>query len=195
MDSDYKMNKSRKQEILDCAAQLFRKQGFKGTSVKEIAGAIGIEPPSLYNHISSKNKILEELLMQMAHLFTQGMTEISDSSLSPLEKLEKLVGLHVRLTVQHTDAIALITGEWVHLSNDAKPAYLSLRNDYEQKFKSILEEAQQLQQIRIIDIDIALFSMLSTLHWLYSWYSRQDNVNPIELEKQIITCLIKGLKQ
>lgn len=184
---------SRKQEILDCSAKLFRKKGYKGTSLKTIAEKVGMEAPSLYNHIASKNKILEELLMQMAQLFTKGMAAIYESSLNPLEKLEKLVGLHVRLTVEHTDAIALITGEWVHLAEVPQQKYLELREDYEAKFKKILEQAKKEQLIEIVDIEIALFSLLSSLHWLYSWYNRHKDKNPIELEKEMIHCLIKGL--
>ena len=64
-----------------------------------------------------------------------------------IDKIKKIIGLHVKLTAEHTDAIALITSEWVHLEKEfverlnAKPysAYLELREKYETDFKAILQ--------------------------------------------------------
>ena len=55
---------SRKEEIRSCAARLFRKKGYKATSVRDIAQAVGVKPASLYNHINSK----EELLLSLIHI-------------------------------------------------------------------------------------------------------------------------------
>ena len=51
-----------KQRILACAATLFAEKGFTETTVRELAEAVGIKPPSLYNHFSSKIAILEHML-------------------------------------------------------------------------------------------------------------------------------------
>ncbi|MEL6675516.1 MAG: TetR/AcrR family transcriptional regulator [Bacteroidota bacterium] len=188
------MYKSRRQQILGCAAVLFRKKGFKGTSLAEIAKELGMEAPSLYNHIKSKNEILEALLMDIAHRFTRGMEEINGASLAADQKLEKLVGLHVRLTVDHTDAISLVTGEWVHLKKPALDDYIQLRNAYETQFKDILVQCMKLDYFNPLSPDIALFSILSSLHWLYSWYDRNRDISPLDLEKEMVQCLIAGLR-
>ena len=53
---------STKQKILDNAIQLFAMKGYTETSVRELAAAVGIKEASLYNHFSSKNAILEQIL-------------------------------------------------------------------------------------------------------------------------------------
>lgn len=188
--------KSKKQIIQDAAARLFRKKGYQGTSMQDIAGAVGVKAASLYNHIRSKQEILSELLLFMAHRFTEGMHDIETARLSHIEKLERLVALHVRLTVAHTDAASIITGEWVHLSEPNLGQYTRLRNNYEIKFKAIIDECKKEGYIlETIDTEIALFSILSTLHWLYSWYNRHPGISPIELEKQLIQTLLGGLRK
>lgn len=187
---------TKKELIKDQAARLFRKRGYKATSMQDIAEAVGMKAASLYNHIASKQEILQELLMPIAQLFSKGMEDINNSSHRPIEKLEKLIGLHVRLTVENANAIALITGEWVHLNEDdgTLSRYKVLRASYESQFKQILKDCVQENQLEPINIDIALFSILSTLHWLYSWYNHHPEISPVELEKQIIHCLLNGLK-
>ena len=115
---------SKKIQIYNAAARLFRKKGYKATSMQDIANALDIKAASLYNHISSKQEILKHLLINIADAFTVGMKDIEESSLDDIEKLEQLVILHVDLTLRYKDSIALITGEWVHLENPLLDQYL-----------------------------------------------------------------------
>lgn len=183
---------SRKEEIKKAAARLFRKRGFKATSMRDIADVIGIKAASIYNHIKSKQELLSDLLMEIATIFTKEMELIQNTSLDAQKKLERLIALHVRLTIEHTDAIALIAGEWVHLEDNEKQQYITLRDDYENHFKTIIEQGKSEGLFKNIETEIILFSTLSTLRWLYSWYSRNRSFNPIELEHQITECLMNG---
>lgn len=185
--------KTRRTEILECAARLFREKGFQATSMRDIAKAVGIQGASLYNHIDSKQELLEELLMFIANLFTKEMNEINKSPLSPVDKIKRLIAIHVRYTAEHTDAISIIASEWVHLEADAKEKYLNLRVSYEKKFEKIINECIKAGDFEKVNPKIALFSILSTLRWLYTWYSSQKKINPIELEQQMIHCLLTGL--
>lgn len=186
---------SRKEEIKACAAHLFRKKGYSATSMREIAEVVGIQAASIYNHFKSKEFILRDLLLEMAHLFTEGMKEVNTTKLNPIQKMEQLIDLHVRLTVEHTDAIALIAGEWVHLKEPALQEYLALRNAYELAFKNIIEEGKNAGYLKEVETDIILFSTLSTLRWLYSWYGKNKSYNLNDLKQQMKSCLIGGIKK
>lgn len=188
------MVKSRKESISACAARLFRKRGYPATSMRDIADAENIKAASIYNHFKSKQEILSSLLLRMAQLFTQGMKIVRASSDHPVGKLEQLIRLHVRLTVEHTDAIALIAGEWIHLEEPHLQQYRQLREAYETDFKTILEEGRQQGQLRNFNTDIALFSILSTLRWLYSWYSKNRSYEPEALAQEMIDTLLGGIK-
>lgn len=186
---------SKKQEISNCAASLFRKKGYKATSMRDIAQQVGMKAASLYNHISSKEELFSDLLLEMATLFTNGMSDIYNSSLNASEKLEKLISLHVRLTIEHTDAISLIVGEWVHLPESNLKKYIAHRNGYEKKFREIIDQGKKENLYKDIDSDLILFSILSTLRSLYSWYSKNTKYNTIELEKQIVESLLNGIRK
>jgi len=163
--------------------------------MRDIAQEVGMEAASLYNHIKSKQELFRELLLNMAHLFTKGMEEINDSSYTPIIKLEKLISMHVKFAVEYTDSISLITNEWVHLEGQAYDEFLELRDTYEKKFENIIKNCVEQGYFSPVNTEIALFSILSTLRWLYSWYSRNKNMNPVELEKEFIHCLLDGLKK
>ena len=160
---------NRKKQILKGAARLFRKRGFTATSMRDIASELQIEAPSLYNHIKGKQEILQILLLELARSFTLGMEVIISSTLTYEEQLEGLIRLHVDLTIKHPNGMALLTSDWVHLEEPAFSEYVSMRDEYELSF------------------------ILSTLRWLYSWVLKNPEINPIELEKEMIENLLSGI--
>jgi len=187
--------KSRREHILDESARLFRKKGYAGTSVQDIATAVGIKAASLYNHIDSKQSILQQLCLPISESFTNGMKEIELSSLKADEKLEALVTLHLRVSKTFKDRMSLITGDWVHLEGVALKNYKQSRTEYEKSFRAIINECKAQNLIDpSIDTEISLFSILSSLHWLYSWRERHKEISSIELDKQLKLCLLGGLK-
>lgn len=185
---------TRKDEILTQAARLFRKRGYRGTSLKTIANAVGMEAaPSLYNHISSKQAILAELLLTVARRFEKGMNRVLAQERSPREQLTRLISLHVQLTVEHPDAIALVWQEWVHLKDDHQEEFLKLRNHYEQHFRQILQNGMEQGAFRAFDLELTLFALLSTLRALYAWYARNQDYGRQHLEEQLTRILLLGL--
>ena len=54
-----------KEKILKHALKLFSSKGFKATTVRDIAGSIGIKQSALYNHFKNKDEILETLIRDL----------------------------------------------------------------------------------------------------------------------------------
>ncbi|MEM6724990.1 MAG: TetR/AcrR family transcriptional regulator [Bacteroidota bacterium] len=179
-----------KESISSCAARLFRKKGYPATSMRDIADRVGIKAASIYNHYRSKQMVLEELLLDIAHRFATGMEVVKSSDQKAVDQLAQLIDLHVELAVNHTDASALITGEWVHLEGKTRSTYLQLRDQYESDFRQILEQAKSDGYFKDVDTEIAMFSILSTLRWLYSWYNRNKQYDVEALKEQMKRALL-----
>jgi AcrR family transcriptional regulator len=185
---------NRKNDIRRTAARLFRKKGYGATSMRNIADGVGIQAASIYNHFKSKQILLQDLLMLPAMLYTKEMQAVKNSTLSPREKIEKLIRHHVRMAVEHTDSVALIVADWAHLEGDVRTHFFQLREDYEADFKEIIEIGKTNGAFNPnINTDVAVFSILSTLRWLFSWYNRNKSFDVEELEEQMMRVLLHGL--
>lgn len=66
-----------KQKILDKALALFSSRGYDAVSVGEIAQAVGIKAPSLYNYFPSKQAIFDALVESVAAQYTRDTDQIS----------------------------------------------------------------------------------------------------------------------
>ncbi len=60
-----------RQRILDKALELFSAHGYDAVSVGDIAGAVGIKAPSLYNHFSGKRAIFDAIVASTAARYEQ----------------------------------------------------------------------------------------------------------------------------
>ncbi|WP_294951400.1 TetR/AcrR family transcriptional regulator [Sulfurovum sp.] len=54
-----------KEKILKTALKLFSAKGYKATTVRDIAGAMGVKQSALYNHFKNKEEILETLISNL----------------------------------------------------------------------------------------------------------------------------------
>ena len=148
---------TRKQEICITAARLFKQKGYSAVTMRDLAAEVGIKAASLYNHISSKEEILNEVILNIARDFTKGVEGIRFRESEIQEKLAQVIAQHVNLTADHPYGMAALNNDWMHLG-EGRDEYLKLREAYEQHFREIIREGKRRGVLKDIDIEIILFS-------------------------------------
>src|SRR3954451_13240345 len=83
--------RSRREELLRIAAELFASKGFRNTTVRDIAEAAGILSGSLYHHFDSKESMVDEILRTFQDELFGSYDEILASGDDPRSKLEQAV--------------------------------------------------------------------------------------------------------
>jgi AcrR family transcriptional regulator len=193
---------SRKQEICITAARLFKQKGYSAVTMRDLAAAIGVKAASLYNHIASKEEILNEVILTIAQQFTEGINEIRfrESAPTPNEpshiatKLEAVIAQHVNLTADNPFGMAALNNDWMHLG-EGKVQYLKLRNEYEQHFREMIKEGKTKGVLKDIDLEVILFSTLGTLRNLYLWIPKKAELDRAKLIQSLSETLLKGIKR
>ncbi|TDY10162.1 TetR family transcriptional regulator [Meridianimaribacter flavus] len=187
-------NETRKDEIIKTAAKLFKEKGYSAVTMRDLATEMGMKAASLYNHINSKQQILKEIIISLAEEFTTGLQEIQKSNKSNIEKLRDIVKLHVNITSHNTYGMASLNNDWMHLEEKLE-YYLQLRSNYEDEFRNIIQQGIKKEEIINENIEVMLFSILSTLRSLYLWIPKKEDLNPEELSQQLSEVLINGINK
>jgi AcrR family transcriptional regulator len=97
---------TRREQILDAAAELFARRGFHGVSIDDIGAAVGISGPALYRHFRSKDAMLGEMLTSISEFLLTGGQRTLDTAGQPDRALPELIRFHVDFAL---DNPALIT--------------------------------------------------------------------------------------
>ncbi|MFC8128270.1 TetR/AcrR family transcriptional regulator [Streptomyces sp. NPDC057302] len=121
---------SRREALVGAATKLFGSRGFHQVSLNDIGAAAGIAGPSVYKHFSSKGEILFELLNRGAASLQLGMTRAMSTARTPEEALDGLVHGYVEMCSEHTDLIAALVTEVLHLPDDQRHTIRRVQHDF-----------------------------------------------------------------
>ena len=158
--------KSKKSLIFEAAAILFRTKGYAASSMRDIALEVGIEPSSLYSHISSKEDILKKICFDCAAKFIDGMQLITISDKSISEKIYQIVKLHIEIAIDDPSSVTVFNDEWKHMTNPNLAEFVELRRAYEESIRSTFEFAMKNSVIKNVNLKITVNTFLSSLKWI-----------------------------
>ena len=186
---------SRKIFILQKAAIMFREKGFSATSMRDLAESVGIEAASLYNHIKSKNEILEAICFEVANRFNTNMDAIEAGNQNPINKVETLLRFHVQQMVGNYEEVYVSDREWKHLDEPYLSNFHNQRRSYRKRFAAIIEEGIRKNEIRKIDAPTAVLIILHAISGIESWHRSKTKMNAEELENNMVMIMIDGLRK
>ncbi len=198
--SKEKLPKKRKKDLIyEQAAQLFTEKGYKAASMRELAERVGLKVSSLYSHIGSKEELLQKICFDNANLFTQGMDRIDAMDEKVTDKIKAVIALHVDMAVQNPSSVTVFSNEWKHLSVDATEQFnlkyfLKLRKDYENRFRQILILGINKGELKNMNPDIALFTIITSVRWLHYWYKPSRMLDANQLIEQIASLILYGIE-
>ncbi|MES2410288.1 MAG: TetR/AcrR family transcriptional regulator [Bacteroidota bacterium] len=183
----------RKTEIITVAAKLFKEKGYSAVTMRDIAQAMDIKAASLYNHIKSKQEILVLIIIEIAEEFTRTMDEVVASDENTIKKIEKIIQLHIDITLLDANALACLNNDWMHLADEQLAYFIKMREDYEENFRTIIKKGIADGEIKNLNLEVIIFSTLSTLRTLYLWYGKKKSPDPKVLKSNMIQVLLNGI--
>jgi AcrR family transcriptional regulator len=168
--------------ILEHAAQLFGTRGVHGTSMREIATAAGIRAPSIYEHFSSKEVLVGELMTigrdtTIDH-FDRAVRAVSDD---PIERLDAAVDALVSIHTTYPMLMRVLTDDVHGLSPEVTAPALTMRLEMSLRLGQILVEGEQqglLSYPNLVSTVAAVHGLLIRIPY---WFTPGDDYGVAEL--------------
>jgi AcrR family transcriptional regulator len=186
-------NASKKEMIIKSAAVLFKTRGFNAASMRELAEAVGVEAPSLYNHIGSKSELLQIICFKIANEFTSQLNQVESQPLDTMGKAESLIRFHISMMLNHADEVFVANHEWKYLQEPFLSNFLNQRRSYEKRLVTIIEEGVKKKEFKHINPYVAVLTILSAVRGLEFLQRHKKNISTAELENDMVTHLLKGI--
>jgi AcrR family transcriptional regulator len=179
---------ARREQIVDVAARLFSRQGYHGTSVRDIAEAVGMLSGSLYAHIRTKEDLLYEIVLRSAGEFLEDVAEAAASTERPEERLRAAMRAHVRVVAGDVDAARVFHHEWTMLTGERRQEIVELRDRYENLWDGIVGALPGKRPRKL-----ARLLVLSAANWVYTWYDPSGPLSPDQVADRYTDLLLQGL--
>ena len=183
---------TRKSELTRQAARLFAEKGYHGTSIGDLAEAMGVQKGSLYAHIESKADLLWEVARDGAAAFHAALDAVPDD-LPATEKIRLALRAHLRVVAEQLDVATVFIREWRYLDGERREEFVAERRRYEDRFRALFREGRELGGLRT-DLDDATSTLLalSAANWAYTWL--RPGADTDELADRFYTFLLEGMR-
>ncbi len=151
---------------MTAAAALFAEQGYRATTMRDIARELGVTPGAIYAHFSSK----QDLLLAVYRLGVTMIGERVDMAVkaagTPWERLEAAFRAHIESLVDASPFASVIVRILPGDAPEIGDRLIALRDDYEDRFKRLFDDLDTQR-----DQSLPRLLALGALNWVPAWYA------------------------
>ena len=183
---------TRRDELTREAARLFAERGFHGTSMGDLAEAVGVQKGSLYSLTGSKQALLLEAMCGGARAFHGALDAVPEDA-PAVERVRLALRGHLRVVAEQLDVATVFTREWRYLEDAGRDEIVAERRRYEERWRGLFREGVESGGLRTdLDAGAATLLVLSAANWAYTWLDPGRETD--ELADRFTAILVDGVR-
>lgn len=156
--------------IRKAGVRLIFEKGYEAMSLRQLAAEVGIQAGSLYNHISTKQELLFDLVQDHINDLLRALDLALEGKTEPVERLRAFVAFHVTYHMTRKREVFIANSEIRSLEPKNYEAVVVLRGAYEGRLAEILNDGVSEGVFEVVDTQVATFAILALLTGLCTWY-------------------------
>ena len=164
-------NDNRRGELVRAAAQLFREKGFEGTTIRDIAGAVGMQSGSPFYHFANKHELLMAVMEEGLRLgLERSRAVVEAEGLTAVERFRRLVRAHYGILHETgSDFIPVMLYDWRSLPAPYRRRIVELKDRYDALWQATLDALHAEGRLGA-DARIARLMILGAINFSATWY-------------------------
>lgn len=182
----------RRTEILKSAAAAFRRRGYHGASVDEIASALNMTKGNLYYYFANKEEILFACHEYSLDKLLALMDEVHADTALPEAKLRRLVLAFVHTILDDLHGTAL-TLDPEALSPPLFKRVIAKRDQFDHGIRAIIQQGIDQGVFRPGDPKMIEFAMMGAVNWISKWFDPAGEQTSDQIGDAFADYLVGGL--
>lgn len=179
---------ARRREILEIAARLFARKGYRGTSMRDIGEQAGVLGGSLYHHIKSKDALFIELHNAALDAAEARIAAAIAAQADPWVKLEAACATLLDIQLAPDSLTTPMMNDFREVPEAVRAQLIARRDRFEQMFRALVDLLPLPPQI---DRSIYRNLLLAQLNSAADWY-RPGRLTPAQIAAQIVLLFRHG---
>jgi AcrR family transcriptional regulator len=174
---------TRAEAIRDAALTLFAERGFRATTMRDVARAVGVRAPSLYSHVRSKDTLLTEIMVTTMDELIRGFHLAVATTRDPVEQLRRATEAHVRYHTRHRREAFVGNREIPSLKPGARRIILDKRREYSMLFRDLIDRGSREGAFILSSPRLVAYAILDMGIGLAAWFRPDGPYTEDELAK------------
>lgn len=174
--TEYSVSETRRQEILTAAIYVFNRDGFHKATLEDVALEVGISKSLIYYHFKNKMEVLAQLYKMVGETLNSRLIEVFDgSSMSPIERLRRVIETHVDVIIEHQNIFQIYFREKNEISRDTLDRLVAHGDsNYVKRLKKLLDDGAKQGVFNKTDSRITAFAIVGACNWIAFWYQPES---------------------
>jgi AcrR family transcriptional regulator len=182
-------------QIYEQATRLFAERGFAGTSLQDIADAMGMTRPSLYYYVKNKDQLLARLVTEITEAPAAATEEIAGRDVDAPTKLRELVTLIAGQQAQHAARFQLVIRSESELPDDLAVAHEAAKRRVLDGFVRIVDQGVRSGEFRPRPVRTTALALIGMCNWVAWWFNPAGPQTPAEVAEQMAEMAIALVAQ
>lgn len=178
-------------DIMDCAAELFARQGYSATSIGDIARACNCSKSRLYHYFESKDAILRDMLTTHVDELLERCREVISTE-APKNHFIKIVKLFLKIYATSRNQHVVMLTCLDALSEEHREELIAKQRELIAFIRdTLLEHRPDMKgNPKLLRVDTMLF--FGMINFTYTWYKADGAVAPEELAGRAVQLFLEG---
>ncbi len=181
-------------DILKSAAAAFRRLGYHGATVEQIAAALHMKKGNLYYYFRNKEEILFACHQYSLDQLLALLAEVQHTQAPAAEKIRRLIVAFVHTIIDELHGTALFL-DLEALSPAHLRTIIARRDTFDRGIRDVILEGVRSGEFAAGDAKLLSFAMLGAVNWIPRWYNPDGPASSQEIGDQFARYLIAGLSR
>ena len=179
--------------LIKKGTDLFYKEGFARSSIRDIGRTAGISSSTLYHYFKDKDELLYEMITLIGDHLLKLLNDTIQEFTDPEERLKQMVFRQICVLKEKKKEVKIYVEEQYQLPPRLRrEAHLQQRKIYD-TYLHQLELLQKAGRLRTSHLPTINFTIFATINWVYRWFRENGPLTIEELAEMIITILFNGI--
>ncbi len=183
---------TKREAILQTAAQLFLEKSYGRTSLNDVAERLKITKPALYHYFRNKEEIVLGCYRLGTAMIGDSVDEIAVTCGTGLEKVEAFIYSYANVMTVNFGRCVMRLDEG-DLAAAAHAEVRGYKKAIDRRLRSFIQEGIEDGSITPCDSKIAAFSIAGAVNSICLWYKPDGALSPEEIATQFARTLTQGL--
>lgn len=180
-------------ELLEVAIDLFAERGFVGTSIRDIAKAVGRSVSNVYHYFDSKEALWLAILEYSVKGLPETLRSVAHGDGAPLERFKRLLRVHLQASTRHQRESKIFMIDEERLSTLGKEVNRRIQKEILDIYVEQMRILQSHGLLRTRHVKILAFNILGTINWYLRWYDPAGDLKEDEVHDEIIDFVLHGI--
>ena len=175
----------KRERIVAAAVDLFYHQGYAGTTLEQVADAIQVTKPFIYQYFKSKTELLAEICVRGIFESHAAFNRAMEMEGTPTQRLRVVAHDFMLAVLSHQANAVIYSREEKELAPQDRDRMNAMRREFDHKLVALLEQGVKLGEFQVDDLHLTALAIVGIVGWSQVWYRAGGRLSREEASEKV----------